>query len=91
MRSSVRKEWMTRVLREVAVMKSLEHPNLVRLYAFIDDPARNELYLVMEYVDGGSLGRCVAERVDFIAGSSDFEDVRVRLHSFPDPGGIGCI
>jgi [calcium/calmodulin-dependent protein kinase] kinase len=47
------------VLGEVAAMKQLEHPNLVRLYAFIDDPQRDELYLVLEYVDGGHLGQCV--------------------------------
>ena len=47
------------VLREVAVMKALEHINLVKLFAFIDDPQRSELYIVMEYVEGGTLARCI--------------------------------
>ena len=50
------------VLREVAVMKQLQHVNLVRLFAFIDDPQHNELYLVMECVDGGHLGKCIERR-----------------------------
>ncbi|EMC94698.1 hypothetical protein BAUCODRAFT_558349 [Baudoinia panamericana UAMH 10762] len=39
--------------REIAVMKLLEHPNIVRLYDVWEN--RNELYLIMEYVDGGEL------------------------------------
>ena len=43
------------VLREIAVMKKLHHPNVVKLYEVIDDPERDELYLVMEFIDGGDL------------------------------------
>ena len=41
------------MMREVAVMKKVKHPNCVQLFEVIDDPKRNELFLVMEYVDGG--------------------------------------
>ena len=40
------------VLREIAVMKSLNHPNVVRLLEAIDDPDEDAIFLVMEL--GGS-------------------------------------
>lgn len=43
------------VVREVAVMKKLNHKHIVRLYECIDDPAEDTVYLVMEYVDGDVL------------------------------------
>ncbi|KAK4548136.1 hypothetical protein LTR36_010005 [Oleoguttula mirabilis] len=46
--------------REIAIMKLLEHPNIVRLYDVWEN--RNELYLIMEYVDGGELFHYVDER-----------------------------
>ncbi|KAF7187403.1 putative serine/threonine-protein kinase HSL1 [Pseudocercospora fuligena] len=46
--------------REIAVMKLLEHPNIVRLYDVWEN--RNELYLIMEFVDGGELFHYVDER-----------------------------
>ncbi|KAK5115137.1 hypothetical protein LTR62_001834 [Meristemomyces frigidus] len=46
--------------REIAVMKLMEHPNIVRLFDVWEN--RNELYLVMEYVDGGELFHYVDER-----------------------------
>lgn len=46
--------------REIAVMKLLEHPNIVRLYDVWEN--RNELYLIMEYADGGELFHFVDER-----------------------------
>ena len=42
--------------REMAVLKRLRHPNIVRLYEVIDDPKHNLLYLALEYFDGGDLG-----------------------------------
>ena len=43
------------VLKEISVMKTLCHPNCVQLFEVIDDEHRDELYLVMEFVDGGDL------------------------------------
>lgn len=40
--------------REAAVMARLEHPNIVKTYAFHSDEDENH-YLVMEYVEGASL------------------------------------
>lgn len=41
------------VLREVAVMKRLQHRNVVALIEVIDDPAGDKFYLVQEYMDLG--------------------------------------
>ncbi|XP_039004764.1 serine/threonine-protein kinase GRIK1-like isoform X1 [Hibiscus syriacus] len=43
---------MTDVLREVLIMKFLEHPNIVNLIEVIDDPAMDQFYMVLEYVEG---------------------------------------
>ncbi|KMZ63290.1 Serine/threonine-protein kinase GRIK1 [Zostera marina] len=43
---------MTDVLREVSIMKTLQHPNIVNLIEVIDDPESDNLYLVLEFVDG---------------------------------------
>ncbi|XP_010535596.1 PREDICTED: serine/threonine-protein kinase GRIK2 [Tarenaya hassleriana] len=40
------------VLREVMIMKMLEHPNIVNLLEVIDDPETDHFYMVLEYVDG---------------------------------------
>ncbi|KAF1991544.1 Pkinase-domain-containing protein [Aulographum hederae CBS 113979] len=39
--------------REIVIMKLLNHPNIVQLYDVWEN--RNELYLIMEYVEGGEL------------------------------------
>jgi serine/threonine-protein kinase HSL1 (negative regulator of Swe1 kinase) len=46
--------------REIAVMKLLEHDNIVRLYDVWENS--NELYLIMEYVEGGELFHYVEQR-----------------------------
>ncbi|KAF3455010.1 hypothetical protein FNV43_RR05458 [Rhamnella rubrinervis] len=43
---------MTDVLREVLIMKILDHPNIVNLVEVIDDPDTDHFYMVLEYVDG---------------------------------------
>lgn len=43
---------MTDVLREVLIMKVLNHPNIVNLIEVIDDPTTDHFYMVLEYVEG---------------------------------------
>ena len=43
------------IFREIAVMKKLNHPNVVKLYEVIDDPNNEKLYLVIEYCQHGSI------------------------------------
>jgi [calcium/calmodulin-dependent protein kinase] kinase len=68
------------VLREVMIMKTLEHPNIVNLIEVIDDPEFDDFYMVLEYVDGkwayddsgppGALGEITARKYlrDVVAG-----------------------
>ncbi len=46
---------MENVRTEIAIMKRLEHPNVVRLNEIIDDPKADKLYIIMEYLKNGSL------------------------------------
>jgi len=43
------------VYEEVRVMKSLNHPNIIRVYSVFDDPSSAKLYLIMEYLEGGQV------------------------------------
>ncbi|GLJ24409.1 hypothetical protein SUGI_0466160 [Cryptomeria japonica] len=43
---------LTDVLREVEIMKTVEHPNIVNLVEVIDDPNTDQLCMVLEYVEG---------------------------------------
>jgi serine/threonine protein kinase len=52
--SSASKELALR--QEIAVMKKLRHKNIVSLFEVIDDPAAEKLYLIMQYIDKGSVG-----------------------------------
>jgi len=47
-------EARARVLREASVLSSLRHPNIVRVYEYIEQA--EDGYLVVEYLPGGSLG-----------------------------------
>ncbi|KAJ4977780.1 hypothetical protein NE237_008560 [Protea cynaroides] len=71
---------MTDVLREVLIMKLLDHPNIVNLIEVIDDSKTDQFYMVLEYVEGrwgsevsgtlGGLGESIAQKYlwDIVAG-----------------------
>ena len=37
-------------------MKKLDHPNVVKLVEVLDDPEDDNLYMVLEYLEGGEVG-----------------------------------
>jgi serine/threonine protein kinase len=43
------------VLREIRILQKLKHPNIVQLYEVINDEDDDYIYLVMEYLSGGSI------------------------------------
>jgi [calcium/calmodulin-dependent protein kinase] kinase len=43
------------IRQEIAILKKLHHPHLVRLYEVLDDPSRDELYMVFEYCADGAV------------------------------------
>jgi 5'-AMP-activated protein kinase, catalytic alpha subunit len=42
-----------RVIREIKILKQIDHPNFVKLYEIIENEDR--IYLIMEYASGGEL------------------------------------
>jgi serine/threonine protein kinase len=43
------------IAKEIAVMKRVNHPNCVRLFEVIDDPAGDRMFLVMDLLLGGEV------------------------------------
>ena len=46
---------LDRVYREIAVLKKLDHPNVVKLIEVLDDPVEDALYMVFELVKQGEV------------------------------------
>ncbi|KIV88670.1 hypothetical protein PV10_08331 [Exophiala mesophila] len=44
-----------RTKREVAILKKARHTNVVSLLEVIDDPSKNKVYLILEYVEKGEI------------------------------------
>lgn len=41
------------IREEIAIMKKLDHENIIKLYEVLDDPDNDSLYMVMEYCAKG--------------------------------------
>ncbi|CAO1613966.1 unnamed protein product [Sympodiomycopsis kandeliae] len=41
------------IRREIAIMKKLTHPNVISLIEALDDPSRDELYMILEFCPDG--------------------------------------
>lgn len=50
------------IKREIAIMKQLNHPNVLRLFEVLDDPNVNKMYLVLEYMKMGDLVNVLKNR-----------------------------
>lgn len=48
------------IRREIKILKLFRHPHIIRLYEVIETPT--EIFLVMEYVDGGELFEYIVQR-----------------------------
>jgi len=52
---------LDKVYREIAIMKKLDHPNVVKLVEVVDDPEEDNLYMVFELLKRGELLEVPAE------------------------------
>ena len=59
------------IKREIAIMKKLLHPNVLKLYEVLDDPKVNRMYLVLEYMKMGDLVNILKARAPPIATASN--------------------
>ncbi|XP_022103834.1 calcium/calmodulin-dependent protein kinase kinase 1-like isoform X2 [Acanthaster planci] len=46
---------LDRVYQEIAILKKLDHPNIVKLVEVLNDPAEDNLYMVFELVEKGAV------------------------------------
>jgi len=46
---------------EIKVLSDLDHPSVVKLYEYADDPAKHRLVLILEYIAGGDCSGLLAE------------------------------
>ncbi|XP_013397149.1 calcium/calmodulin-dependent protein kinase kinase 1 isoform X3 [Lingula anatina] len=54
-RPEIRHDPLEKLYREIAILKKLDHPNIVKLVEVLDDPAEDNLYMAFELVDGGEV------------------------------------
>ena len=75
-----------RTKREVAILKKARHPNVVSLLEVIDDPNKNKVYLVLEYVDKGEIKwRKAGVREVLAVNNSRFEQERKGINLSLEP------
>ena len=53
---------LAQVNREIAILKKLSHPNVVRLIEVLDDQDDNYLYMVFQYLERGSVLEIPSDR-----------------------------
>ena len=42
-------------LKEIAILKKLDHPNIIKLYEILHDYQKQKIYLILEYADYGDI------------------------------------
>ena len=50
------------VVEELKVLKTLDHPNVIWLHEIIDDPKKDNIYLVTHFLQKGSLGNLTEQK-----------------------------
>ena len=49
-------------MKEMEILQKLVHKNVIRLWEIIDDPKHDEIYLIMDYLEGGTLQEKLQEK-----------------------------
>jgi len=83
-----RREEESGILRELAIMKKLDHPNVVKLHEVIDPKGKENIVLITEFmekgtllkrVDGGKSGRILFKRIPEEVVRTQFRSVAAGL------------
>jgi len=61
------------ILREISILKKVNHPNLVKLYEIMHKEDRSKIYLVLEYCEHGDLMSFDEEKNIFTVNKYIFE------------------
>ncbi|KJZ78971.1 hypothetical protein HIM_01744 [Hirsutella minnesotensis 3608] len=73
LRASERKDALFLIREEIAIMKKLNHPNLVQLIEVLDDPEEDSLYMVLEMCKKG-----VVMNIDLDDDTQPYDDETCR-------------
>ena len=65
---------MEGILKEIAILKKINHKNLVKLYEIIHNKKKGKIYLIMEYCEHGDLMTYNEEQNKFIVNKYIFEN-----------------
>lgn len=66
---------LARVYKEIALLKKVDHPNVVKLIEVLDDPEEDHLYLVFELQKGEILQIPTDKPLDERTARRNFRDV----------------
>lgn len=69
-------QWQN-VKKEIAIMRRLRHPTVVRLFEVLNDPYKDKIYLVMEFASKGSIldGELESEPICEEDARNNFRDI----------------
>ena len=71
---------LQKVYREIAIMKKIDHPNIVRLVEVLDDPEDDNLYMVFELLESGEIAQIPTDNpLDEKAAWLAFRDIILGL------------
>lgn len=83
---------LAKVYREIALLKKLDHPNVVKLVEVLDDPDEDNLYLVFELVQRGEILQVPTDKpLDEETARKNFRDVVMGVEYREYPIYIFCI
>lgn len=74
---NVKNSTYTQLEREIAILKKLDHPHVVKLIEVIDDIQNDKLYLVMEYVKLGHIFS--AKHIGYLRETGDYNADRKEI------------
>ena len=77
--------------REIDVQKSLDHPNIVRLFEYFEDPHQHLIHIIMELCTGGALvSRMKIHRHGYTEDAARKLVSKVRWHEDTCVGPLPC-